>query len=265
MGTRRKFARIRASGRPTLAESGLLVVNELHAGYGDTHVLHGISMSVAPGETVSIIGPNGAGKSTLLRAIFGMADVHAGSVSIGGHLLTGRDTRSRLKAGAALVLQGRCNFPEMTVEENLEMGGFTIARSTIPRRRQQVYDLLPVLQDKAHVKGGRLSGGQQQLLEVGMVLMILPRLLMLDEPTLGLDPRNSGVVLDQVRHLAASGLGLLIVEQNVRQVLAVSDRALVLADGESHMEGPAESVLEDPTVASLYLGGSVTAQSPEGQ
>jgi ABC-type branched-subunit amino acid transport system ATPase component len=237
-----------------LGASQLLTVESLVAGYGSSDILHGVSLAVNEGEIVSIIGPNGAGKSTLLKAVYGMADVRAGSVRVSGRAMTGSDTRTRLDAGVALVLQGRCNFPAMTVSENLEMGAFVVPGDLMEERRSHVHGLIPLLRDRSRAKAGQLSGGQQQLLEIGMMLMVAPRLLMLDEPTLGLDAANNRFVLDHVRQLAQSGLGILMVEQNARQALTISDRAMVLADGECRHEGSAVDVLDDPAVAALYLG-----------
>ncbi len=237
-----------------MGASTILSIESLYAGYGAVDVLRDVSLNVDRGEVVSVIGPNGAGKSTLLRAIYGMADVRSGRIAIDGRELKGASTSARIEAGVALVLQGRCNFPSMTVLENLEMGGFTLPRSRVAERRQAVCDLLPLLAERSGAKAGQLSGGQQQLLEIGMMLMVQPSVLMLDEPTLGLDGANSSFVLELVRTLADSGLAVLMVEQNARKALAVSHRALVLADGRSHMEGPAKSILNDPTVAQLYLG-----------
>lgn len=226
----------------------------MSAGYGPVEVLRDVSLYLNAEEIVTIIGPNGAGKSTFLKAVYGMADVHDGSIEMNGVGIDKLDTRATLHQGLALVLQGRCNFPELTVAENLEMGGFTVPSREVESRRSAVVDLLPLLGERAKAKAGQLSGGQQQLLEIGMMLMVEPRVLMLDEPTLGLDPKNVDLVLSHVRGLAESGLGILMVEQNARQALNVSDRGYVLADGRNQVEAPAASLLDNPTVATLYLG-----------
>lgn len=232
----------------------LLQVTGLFAGYGQVEVLRDVSLHLNAGEIVTIIGPNGAGKSTFLKAVYGMADVHNGSIEMNGVGIDKLDTRATLRQGLALVLQGRCNFPELTVAENLEMGGFTVPSREVEGRRSAVVELLPLLGERAKAKAGQLSGGQQQLLEIGMMLMVEPRVLMLDEPTLGLDPKNVDLVLSHVRGLAESGLGILMVEQNARQALNVSDRGYVLVDGQNQIEAPAASLLDNPTVAALYLG-----------
>lgn len=232
----------------------LLRVNGLFAGYGPVEVVKGASLNVDHGEIVTIIGPNGAGKSTFIKGIYGMADVTGGTVEISGEQVAGMKTEQLLRRGMALVLQGRCNFPEMTVVENLDMGAFTVPPNEVEERKERVFALLPLLKERAKAKAGQLSGGQQQLLEIGMMLMVKPRLLILDEPTLGLDPRNVELVFEYIVDLARSGLGVLMVEQNARQALEVSDRGCVLVDGQTRIESRADQLLDDPAVAALYLG-----------
>lgn len=241
---------------------GLLVIDRLVAGYGASRILHGVSLEVGRGEVVAVIGPNGAGKSTLLRASVGMADIFDGAVRLDGVDLAGRDSARCLRAGLAIVLQGRCNFPAMTVGENLRMGGFTAPPREVGPRMAEVMARIPLLGQLARQPAGTLSGGQQQLLEIGMILMTRPRALLLDEPTLGLDPANARVVLRTVSDLAADGMAVLVVEQNARQALAVAHRGYVLADGRNRHTGRADAILDDPEVQALYLGSPHQPVSP---
>ena len=242
---------------------GSLVVSELRAGYSDVEVLRGIDLEVVAGTITTVIGPNGAGKSTLLKAIFGMTRVTGGSINYRGVELRDLPNTKLIGAGVAFVPQGRCNFPRMTVQENLEMGAFTLARKATPSALDRTYDRFPVLREKRMQPAGLMSGGQQQLLEMAMGLIVEPTLLLIDEPSLGLAPLTLTSVLDQVQLIRDSGVTVLMVEQNARQALARSDRGVVLELGRKAIEGTGAEMLLDPRLAHLYLGGSAVADDPQ--
>jgi len=227
----------------------------LSAGYGEIEVLHKVSLDVPSGRITTIIGPNGAGKSTLLRALFGFVRVTSGRVLLNGEDVTNAPTITLLRKGIAYVGQGRVNFPAMTVEENLEMGAYV---RNDPGVREEVSRLMarfPVLATKRREMAGDLSGGEQQVLEMAMALMLRPRLLLLDEPSLGLAPLMVRSVLEAVREINSVGATILMVEQNAAQALDISDHAVVLDLGRKRKEGPADAILRDPDVKRLYLGG----------
>ena len=232
-----------------------LTVVDLVAGYGDSDVLRGITLDIPAGQITTVIGPNGAGKSTLLKAIFGLLSVRRGSIKFGQHELVGLSSGAIIQAGVALVPQGRCNFPVMTVHENLEMGAFTRSDAGVKSDIQALYTRFPMLAQKRTALAGYLSGGQQQILEMGMALLQRPRLLLLDEPSLGLSPQTLGEVFDRIRDINAAGVTVLMVEQNARQALALSDWGIVLELGRERLQGPGQTLLDEPEVKRLYLGG----------
>jgi branched-chain amino acid transport system ATP-binding protein len=246
-----------------LAPETVLTIRDLHAGYGDLDILRGIDLDVSGGVT-TIIGPNGAGKSTLLKAIFGMANTTRGTIRLGDVDLLRLTNRRLLAAGVGFVPQGRCNFPRMTVAENLEMGAFTLpqrqARAAIP----QIYERFELLAEKREQLAGELSGGQQQVLEMAMALVTSPRLLLIDEPSLGLAPLTLAAVLDDVQKISRQGVTVLMVEQNARQALERSDHGVVLELGRKALEGTGAELLGDARLAELYLGGTpLTAPGAE--
>jgi len=234
----------------------LLAAEDVHAGYGRIPVLHGVTLRVGAREVVSIIGPNGAGKSTTFRVMVGLLPVRQGRVRFDGEDITGSRPDQLLRRGLAYVPQGRLVFPQMSVLENLEMGAY-IERD---RRRSadalaRVYRLFPVLQDRSRQAAGTLSGGEQQMLAIGRALMTQPRLLLLDEPSLGLSPKFLGIIFEKLAELKAAGMTMMIVEQNAVKALAVADRAYVLELGRNRFEGAGPALLADPEVKRLYLGG----------
>jgi ABC-type branched-subunit amino acid transport system ATPase component len=232
-----------------------LELHEIYAGYTEFDVLNGLSLRVFPGEIVSIIGPNGAGKSTVLKAIFGLVKVRQGRITIQDKPIQALRPVDRLRHGLAFVPQGRSNFPYMTVRENLEMAGFTRPRQEVEGRLQQVFEAFPLLSQRANHRAGTLSGGQQQFLEMAMAMMLKPSIIMVDEPSLGLDPYNYEAVFSAIEEVHATGVAILMVEQNAVKALSISDRAYVLAQGRNMLDGPAHSLLDDPEVQTLYLGG----------
>ncbi len=235
--------------------TALLRLDEVHAGYGEIEVLRGVSVEVGAGEIVSIIGANGAGKSTLLRTVFGMVKPTAGIIRFAGEDIAGRDPVDVLRRGCSYVPQGRCNFPAMTVEENLEMGAYTRSDAGVDRDIEALMARFPMLADKRRALAGTLSGGQQQILEMAIALLLHPRLLLVDEPSLGLDPRMVEAVFSTIVAINREGTTVLMVEQNAKQALGISHRGFVLELGRNRFEGTGHALLEDPEVRAHYLGG----------
>ena len=243
-----------ASDAPASIDA-LLALREVRAGYDEVEVLRGVSVDVHAGEIVSIIGANGAGKSTLLRTVFGMVRARGGSIRFDGREIAGRPPVEILKSGIAYVPQGRCNFPAMTVGENLEMGAYTRADADVRRDIERTMARFPMLGERRQVLAGTLSGGQQQILEMAIALLLHPRLLLVDEPSLGLDPRMVEVVFDTILAINREGTTVLMVEQNARKALSISHRGFVLELGRNRFEGTGRALLEDPEVRQHYLGG----------
>ncbi len=227
------------------------------AGYGDNPIVREFSATLLPGTITTLIGGNGAGKSTLLRAVYGTNRLFSGKVVFKGGGIERLPPWERLKRGVGFVPQGRCNFPAMSVAENLKMGCYTLAASRHDAAIGRVTDLFPMLRQKWRTEAGNLSGGEQQILEMAMVMLVEPSLLLLDEPSLGLSPKMQGDVFSTVQRIAKAGVTVLIVEQNVRGALLISDRALVMEQGRKFMEGPAEEVRTDPRIRQAYLGGNI--------
>jgi neutral amino acid transport system ATP-binding protein len=239
-----------------LADDGaLLELTDVVAGYEEVEVLRGVSVGVRAGEIVSIIGANGAGKSTLLRTVFGMIRPRAGRIRFGGDDIGGRSPVAVLRRGIGYVPQGRCNFPAMTVEENLEMGAYLRRDSRVRADIEAVLSRFPVLESKRRAPAGTLSGGQQQILEMAISLLLHPRLLLVDEPTLGLDPRMVELVFETILAINGEGTTILMVEQNAKKALSVSHRAFVLELGRNRFEGTGRELLDNPEVRQHYLGG----------
>jgi branched-chain amino acid transport system ATP-binding protein len=234
--------------------SALLDVVDLSAGYGETEILRGLSLRVDEGELVAVIGPNGAGKSTLLKALAGLVPARGGRVTLGGVDVTGIPTRRIVASGLCYVPQEANVFPSLSVWDNLTIGAWTAPR-TRAARAHAVVELFPALAERRRALAGTLSGGERQMLAMGMALMVEPRLLLLDEPSAGLAPALQRLVFDRVREINARGLGILLVEQNARESLALCRRAYVLAMGRVRAEGPGAALRDDPDIRRLYLGG----------
>jgi len=234
----------------------LLAADGITAGYGRIDILHDVSLAVHPGELVSVIGPNGAGKSTAFKTIVGFLAPHSGRVIFNGESITGLRPDLVLRRGLAYVPQGRIVFPQMTVLENLEMGAY-IARDSqrIVAALARVFALFPILAERRRQKAGTMSGGEQQMVAIGRALMTSPRLILLDEPSLGLSPKFVTLIFDKLVEMKHAGFTLMIVEQNAARALAVADRGYVLELGRNRFEGPGRVLLEDPEVRRLYLGG----------
>jgi ABC-type branched-subunit amino acid transport system ATPase component len=235
---------------------GALVVDGVTAGYGGGDVLHEVSFSVPEGAITCIVGPNGAGKSTLLAVISGLLRPRSGQVLHRGQRLTGKSPREILRAGVVQVPQNHSLFPEMTVTENLELGGYMLgSRALVARRRSEVQELFPDVAAWGPKKAGSLSGGQQRLVEFARCLMLDPALVILDEPSMGLAPRILRTVLRAVQDMNASGKTVLLVEQNARAGLGMAGHGVVLENGRVRLSGTGREVLEHPEIGSLYLGG----------
>jgi ABC-type branched-subunit amino acid transport system ATPase component len=234
----------------------LLQAHELTAGYGKMPILHDVSLEVRVGEMVSIIGPNGAGKSTALKSMVGFVKVSTGRVLFDGQEITGLRPDQVLPRGLAYVPQGHIVFPQMTVLENLEMGGY-IERDGRRLRdaQEQVFGLFPILSERQRQKAGTMSGGEQQMVAIARALMTHPKLILLDEPSLGLSPKFVSLIFERLMAMKQSGYTLVVVEQNAAKALAVADRGYVLELGRNRFEGTGAALLADPEVKRLYLGG----------
>jgi ABC-type branched-subunit amino acid transport system ATPase component len=238
------------------AGAPLLLAEHITAGYGRIDILHDVGLAVRPGEIVSVIGPNGAGKSTTFKTIVGFLRPRAGRVVFNGEDITGLRTDLVLRRGLAYVPQGRIVFPQMTVRENLEMGGF-IERdgARLAAALERVFTLFPVLHERRRQKAGTMSGGEQQMVAMGRALMTEPKLILLDEPSLGLAPKFVTLIFDKLVAMKATGYTLMLVEQNATRALAIADRGYVLELGRNRFEGAGRELLVDPEVKRLYLGG----------
>ena len=240
--------------------SGLLELDGVWAGYGGSDVLRDLTFSVPEGSVTCIVGPNGAGKSTILRVVSGQVTPRRGTVTFEGQRISGRNPRQILALGIVQVAQSHSLFPDMTVRENVEMGGFLLRdRAEVARRRRQIEDLFPIVVDRAEDKAGALSGGQQRLVEFARCLMLDPKLVVLDEPSMGLDPKTLKNVLQQVRTMWDDGRTILLVEQNVRAGLSLATRAVVVESGQVRLEGTGSEVNSNPEIAHLYLGGGTAS------
>ena len=236
--------------------STLLRAEALTAGYGKMPILHDVTFIVTPGELVAVIGPNGAGKSTAFKVIVGFLKPSEGRVLFDGDDITGLRPDQVLRRGLAYVPQGRIVFPQMTVLENLEMGAY-IERDPlkIEASMDRVYALFPILFERRHQKAGTMSGGEQQMVAIGRALMTHPKLVLLDEPSLGLSPKYVALIFEKLVEMKKSGYTLMVVEQNAAKALSVADRGYVLELGRNRFDGSGRTLLVDPEVKRLYLGG----------
>ncbi len=223
-------------------------------GYGGADILHDCAIAVDRGQIAVIVGPNGAGKSTAMKAVFGMLRLRHGRVLLEGRDITALSPQDRVRAGMGFVPQTQNVFTSMTVEENLEMGAY-IRDDDISATMEQVYGLFPVLREKRRQPAGQLSGGQRQQVAVGRALMTQPALLMLDEPTAGVSPIVMDELFDKVIEIAATGIAILMVEQNARQALAIADRGYVLVQGANRFTSTGAALLENDEVRRTFLGG----------
>ena len=234
--------------------SNLLKVENLHVYYGSTHAIKGVSFEVNEGEIVTLIGANGAGKSTTLNTVAGLLKPRSGSILLHDQSIAGVPADKIVSKGMALCPEGRRVFLQMTVKENLEMGGFTRPANEIAASIEDVYQRFPRLKERYKQVAGTLSGGEQQMLAMGRALMSKPKLLMLDEPSMGLAPILVEQIFDIIKELHEAGTTILLVEQNAQMALSVADRAYVLETGSIVKEGPASELLNDDSVKNAYLG-----------
>jgi len=232
-----------------------LIGEGMTGGYGTgADILHDCTIAVSPGEIAVIVGPNGAGKSTAMKAIFGMLNIHKGTVRLAGEDITSMSPQDRVAKGMAFVPQTSNIFTSLTVEENLEMGAF-LRRDDIQITMDQIFDLFPILRNKRKQAAGELSGGQRQQVAVGRALMTQPKVLMLDEPTAGVSPIVMDELFDRIIEVAKTGISILMVEQNARQALAIADKGYVLVQGRNRFTDTGAVLLADPDVRKSFLGG----------
>ncbi len=233
----------------------ILEVKNIDSFYGPIQALRNVSLEVYEGEIVSLIGANGAGKSTLLMSIFGQPRVRQGSIHFLGEDITHVASHQIAKRGLAQVPEGRHIFPAMTVEENLLMGTVPIGLAHVDADRQTMFDLFPRLKERRNQRAGTMSGGEQQMLAIARALMGRPRMVLLDEPSLGLAPKVIAAVFEALKHIAANGKTIFLVEQNANQALALAHRAYVLVNGAVRMQGTGAELMANPEVRQAYLGG----------
>ena len=240
----------------------MLEVSDLHAGYNGNEVLHGVSVQVAEGDMVAIIGPNGAGKSTLLNCISGLVGVARGGIRLAGRDIVGQPAFLSSRAGLLQVPEGRQILGELTVLENLQLGLTALHGRKPTHDLRRIYQLFPILEERGQQVAGSLSGGQQQMLAIGRALMGAPRVLLLDEPSLGLSPLLAKQVLSALGELNRDGLTILLVEQNARAALRATQRAYVMEQGRVVRQGMSADLAQDPEVIAHYLGQAKSKSAP---
>jgi hypothetical protein len=233
----------------------ILEVEDLMVNYGGIRALRGISFYLKESEILSIIGANGSGKTTTLNTVAGIKKAKKGKITYQGNDISGVEPHKLVGRGIALSPEGRQVFPSLTVKENLEIGGYLVDKEKVAERIKFVYELFPILDERRNQPGGTLSGGEQQMLALGRALISSPKLLMLDEPSLGLAPKLVKFVLSSLARIRDSGTSIILVEQNARMALKVSDRGYVLENGVMKMEGKSKDLLQDKSLIEAYLGG----------
>ncbi|HYT47351.1 MAG TPA: ABC transporter ATP-binding protein [Burkholderiales bacterium] len=239
-------------------EAEILALEEVVGGYGKLTVLNGTSFKVARGAITTLIGPNGAGKSTVFKTVFGLLPVERGRIVFEGREITNLDPQRLLKLGISYVPQGRNVFPELSVRHNLELGATAAGEGTpIAARIESLMDRFPMLRRKAGAQASTLSGGEQKLLEIARGLLLEPKLMLIDEPSIGLSPRLVQDIFGILQDLRAKGVTILMVEQNAKRALEISDFGVVLELGHTRVEGAAHAILADPRVGQLFLGGGL--------
>lgn len=235
-------------------------IKGLRAGYGSLDILNGVDLDVPQGQFVALMGPNGAGKSTLLKTLYGMTTVKGGSINWQGKDISALKSRAILAEGISWVPQGRCNFPVMTVDENLQMAAYTLRDSKVKAERDYVYNLFPILKTRRNTLAGNMSGGEQQLLEVAMAVLQRPKILLVDEPSVGLSPTAIGIVFDELLRINAAGQTILLVEQNTKKAMAVAQRAVILRLGKVIWDGRPADITHDE-LGELFLTGRMRGET----
>ena len=239
-----------------------LVLEDVVAGYGELTVLNGTSLQAARGAITTIIGPNGAGKSTVFKTVFGLLPVKSGRVLFEGREVTNLGPRQLLELGVSYVPQGRNIFPQLSVRHNLELGATAAAhRIDVAARVEAVMQRFPMLRERAGAQASTLSGGQQKLLEIARALLLDPKLMLIDEPSIGLSPRLVQETFAILQELRSKGMTILMVEQNAKRALEISDFGVVIELGRTRMTGEARAILADPKVGQLFLGGGLAADA----
>jgi branched-chain amino acid transport system ATP-binding protein len=243
-----------------LATDSLIQFDRVVAGYSPAlMILNELTMDARAGEVTLLIGPNGAGKSTVLRTLFGILTPRSGTVRLAGVIINGKTPRALLAEGIAYVPQGRNLFPALSVFHNLELGGITLPRALLKPRIDEVLDRFPRLRERATNQASTLSGGEQKQLEIGRALLLRPKVLLIDEPSIGLSPKIAADVFQMLRGLADAGTTILMVEQNVRSGLKIANRAIAMEMGKVAVDRPAIELLHDPNLNRLFLGGAAAA------
>ncbi|MBR0715592.1 ABC transporter ATP-binding protein [Bradyrhizobium liaoningense] len=237
-----------------------LSIKGLRAGYGSLDILNGVDLDVPQGQFVALMGPNGAGKSTLLKTLYGLTTVKGGAIGWQGKDIAACKSRAILAEGISYVPQGRCNFPVMTVDENLQMAAYTLRDSRVKAERDYVYDLFPILKTRRNTLAGNMSGGEQQLLEVAMAVLQRPKILLVDEPSVGLSPTAIGIVFDELLRINAAGQTILLVEQNTKKAMAVAQRAVILRLGKVIWDGRPADITHDE-LGELFLTGRMRGET----
>lgn len=232
-----------------------LHVTELHTGYGQNEIIHGIDFHVASGETVAILGPNGCGKSTFIKAVLGYLKITQGHVSFDGNRIENHSPTQRISLGMGYIPQLQNTFTPLTVMENLEMGGYSLSNRLLPPSMERVFALFPKLNERRAQRAGSLSGGERQLLAMGRAMMPAPKLLFMDEPSAGLSPKMADEVVDHIQAIAKTGTSIVIVEQDVHRALSIADRGYVFVTGQVDFEGSADTILKDKRIREAFLGG----------
>ncbi|PMR69111.1 ABC transporter ATP-binding protein [Halomonas heilongjiangensis] len=232
----------------------LLEARDVYGGYGGMNILNGVNLAIEADEIGVIVGPNGAGKSTMLKAVFGLLAVSQGEILLRGEPIHNLPANKLVQKGMGFIPQEHNVFPSLTVQENLEMGAY-LKPENVKRMLEEVYAFFPPLRDKRHQSAGELSGGQRQMVAMGRALMAEPSLLLLDEPTAGLSPLYMNEIFERVKEINAAGVGILMVEQNAKQALAIADKGFVLAAGQNRFTDTGAALLADPEVARSFLGG----------
>ncbi len=243
-----------------------LVARGVVAGYRRVEILHGVSVEAGDGEVTCIFGPNGCGKSTLLGAMAGLVEVWQGDIDLDGERLTGRPAHAILRSGLALMPQGGGVFPQLSVRDNLRMGGYILdSRRELDRRIDELTEEYPRLRERMAVPAGNLSGGEQMMLAITRALIVRPRFVLFDEPSAGLSPKLAAEALSRVAALARRGVGVLMVEQNIREAMRVADRIYVLAGGRNRFAGVPADITSGRHLMELYLGAPAAQDSPPQQ